>query len=58
MLHGGGHYGLRFLRFWRGGTLMPYFIGGYIGDSTRAEIEYAKVYGKPVRYLEECGNKW
>ncbi len=27
-------------------------VGGYIGDSTRAEIEYAKRTGKPVRYLE------
>ncbi|MFD9950834.1 hypothetical protein ACFWYW_58930 [Nonomuraea sp. NPDC059023] len=24
---------------------------GYIGDSTRAEIEYARVLGKPVGYL-------
>ncbi len=28
-------------------------IGGYIGESTRGEIEYAKAHGKPVRYLEE-----
>jgi hypothetical protein len=27
-------------------------VGGYIGDSTRAEIEYAEVLGKPVDYLE------
>lgn len=27
--------------------------GGYIGDSTRAEIEYAQSLGKPVRYTEE-----
>ena len=27
-------------------------VGGYIGSSTRAEIEYAKATGKPVRYLE------
>lgn len=27
-------------------------VGGYIGDSTRSEIEYAKAAGKPVRYLE------
>lgn len=26
--------------------------GGYIGDSTRAEIEYANKLGKPVSYLE------
>lgn len=28
-------------------------VGGYIGDSTRSEIEYAKNNGKEVRYLEE-----
>ena len=28
-------------------------VGGYIGDSTRSEIEYAKSTGKTVRYLEE-----
>ena len=28
-------------------------VGGYIGSSTRSEIEYAKATGKPVRYLEE-----
>lgn len=28
-------------------------VGGYIGDSTRAEIEYAKNHGKEVKYLEE-----
>jgi len=27
-------------------------IGGYIGDSTRSEIDYAEKLGKPVRYLE------
>ncbi|MBQ2049565.1 MAG: hypothetical protein II493_04040 [Spirochaetales bacterium] len=27
--------------------------GGYIGSSTRSEIEYANATGKPVRYLEE-----
>ncbi|WP_242994421.1 hypothetical protein [Butyrivibrio fibrisolvens] len=27
-------------------------VGGYIGDSTRSEIEYAKKHGKVVRYLE------
>jgi len=27
-------------------------IDGYIGDSTRSEIEYAVAHGKPVRYLE------
>ena len=27
-------------------------VGGYIGDSTRSEIEYALRTGVPVRYLE------
>lgn len=27
-------------------------VGGYIGTSTRSEIEYAKATGKKVRYLE------
>ena len=26
---------------------------GYIGSSTRSEIEYAEVHGKEIRYLEE-----
>lgn len=28
-------------------------VGGYIGDSTRSEIEYAKAHGKDIMYLEE-----
>jgi len=27
-------------------------VEGYIGDSTRSEIEYAKAIGKPIYYLE------
>lgn len=27
-------------------------VGGYIGESTRSEIEYAKEVGKPIKYLE------
>lgn len=27
-------------------------VGGYIGDSTRSELEYARATGKPVRFLE------
>jgi len=27
-------------------------IGGYIGSSTRSEIDYALAHNKPVRYLE------
>lgn len=25
-------------------------VGGYIGESTRSEIEYAKAHGKKIRY--------
>jgi hypothetical protein len=28
-------------------------IGGYIGESTRSEIEYARARGKHVSFLEE-----
>ena len=28
-------------------------VGGYIGESTRSEIEYARRNGKAVRFLEE-----
>ena len=28
-------------------------VGGYIGDSTRSEIDYALKHGKIVRYLED-----
>lgn len=28
-------------------------VGGYIGESTRSEIEYAKAHGKKIRYLED-----
>jgi len=28
-------------------------VGGYIGESTRNEIEYAKLIGRTIRYLEE-----
>lgn len=28
-------------------------VGGYIGDSTRRELNYAAKHGKRVRYLEE-----
>lgn len=27
-------------------------VGGYIGNSTRSEIEYAKFHGKTIEYLE------
>ena len=28
-------------------------VGGYIGTSTKSEVEYAEATGKTVRYLEE-----
>lgn len=28
-------------------------VGGYIGQSTRSEIEYAESIGKPIFYLEQ-----
>ena len=28
-------------------------VGGYIGESTRSEIEYAKAHGKSIQYLEQ-----
>ena len=27
-------------------------VDGYIGESTRSEIEYAAAHGKSIRYLE------
>ena len=27
-------------------------VGGYVGESTKSEIEYAKKHGKKVEYLE------
>lgn len=29
-------------------------FGGYIGESTKSEIEYAKSKGKKISYLENC----
>ena len=28
-------------------------VDGYIGESTRSEIEYARATGKRIQYLEE-----
>lgn len=28
-------------------------VGGYIGESTKSEIEYANEHGKVIKYLEE-----
>lgn len=32
-------------------------VGGYVGESTRSEIEYAARFGKPVEYLEPVGGE-
>ena len=32
-------------------------VGGYIGESTRSEIDYATLHGKNVRYLEEINKE-
>lgn len=29
-------------------------VGGYIGESTRSELEYAEKQGKKIRFLEAC----
>ena len=33
--------------------VIAFNVGGYVGESTRSEIDYAKKHGKPIRYLEE-----
>ena len=33
-------------------TIYVINVGGYIGDSTRSEIDYAKKHGKQILYLE------
>ena len=35
-----------------GGYVLVLNVGGYIGESTRGEIEYATAHGVPVEYLE------
>ena len=32
-------------------------VGGYIGESTEREIEYAAMKGKVIRYLEEADSE-
>lgn len=39
------------------GEMLVINVGGYIGDRTRSEIEYAERHGKPVRYLEPCADE-
>ncbi len=31
-------------------------VGGYIGESTKSEIQYAKEIGKKINYLEDVSN--
>jgi hypothetical protein len=31
-------------------------VGGYIGESTRSEVEYAERIGRPIRYLEPAAS--
>ena len=33
-------------------VIMILNVGGYIGESTRSEIQYATNIGKPIKYLE------
>jgi hypothetical protein len=39
-------------------------VGGYVGESTRNEIDHARSLGKPIRWLEpaqslcRCGDQW
>ena len=33
--------------------VLVFNIGGYIGESTRSEIDYAIAHGKPVKYMED-----
>lgn len=35
-------------------------VGGYIGESTRSELEYAREHGKRIRFLERerCPDCW
>ena len=32
-------------------------VGGYIGESTRVELQYARAHGKAVRFLEPESTK-
>ena len=38
--------------FGHAGDQEVFNVGGYIGDSTRSEIQYAEEHGKPVRYYQ------
>ena len=32
-------------------------VGGYVGDSTKSEIEYAKAHGKTIEFLEPAAQE-
>lgn len=40
-------------KIWLADEVLVLNVGGYIGESTRSEIEFASAIGKPVRYLEK-----
>ncbi|PAK49724.1 hypothetical protein [Paenibacillus sp. 7541] len=46
---------LHFRKIDRSDEIYVIDVGGYIGDSTRREIEYAKQQGKAVRYYSSGG---
>lgn len=44
---------LHFRKIDRSDEIFVIDVNGYIGDSTRAEIEYASSHGKKVRYYSK-----
>ena len=44
---------LHFLKIEKADWVYVLNVGGYIGESTRREIEWAEELGKPIKYLEE-----
>ncbi len=46
-------YNMHFRKIGLANEIFVINVGGYIGSSTKAEIEYARITGKTVRYLEE-----
>ena len=45
-------------KIWLSDEIFVLDVGGYIGDSTRSEIEYAGTRSKPVRYLSKEYPMW
>lgn len=50
--------GLHLQRIWMSDEVLVLNVGGYIGDSTRREVAYAKSLGKRVRYWEHNIPPW